>query len=146
VTNSTTTLRVSQPLGPRPFLFILAVIAIGLVGADIALNGPLTWAAAQRFLVAPAEQEWGFHAEWKAYGSSAHSDSLLTVVRVTDGGAFDRAGIKPGYAFAPRHSATFGPHFGGPYGVFSGDPKTLRLQMLETPTEQWREHTYELSR
>ena len=146
MTNSTTSVRVSQPLGPRAFLFVLVVLAISLLGLDIALNGPLTWAVAQRVLVAPAEEEWGFHAEWKDYGSSEHVDSLLTVIRVTAGGAFDRAGIKPGFAFARRHSASFGPRFGGPYAVFSGKPTTVRLRMIDTPPEQWREQMYELKR
>jgi hypothetical protein len=146
VTNVATSDRLWQPLAPRSFLLILAVLAITFTSLDIAWHGPLTWAATQRFVVVPAEREWGFHAEPKDYGSAGKSSSLLTVIRVTPGGPFDRAGIKPGFAFAPWHNSRSAAHFGGHYYVFSGQPAQVRIRMLEAPDEPWRETTYDIHR
>jgi hypothetical protein len=127
-----------QPLTPRLFFLTLAVLGIGLVSLDLGMNGPIAWSVARLSLIEPAEREWGFHAEWMDYG--------LTVVEVTKDGAFDRAGIKPGFAFEPPTCGFGGPWFGGPYSVFSDRPQTVRVGMLENPSERRPATMYEISR
>ena len=124
---------VRQPLSWRSFLLIGVVLAIGLLTLDSSGDGPHSSA-----------RDWGFHAEWKDY-TSGPEQSLLTVVQVTPGGEFDRTGIRPGMAFGPRHSASFGPHFGGLYSVFAGCGNTTRVRMLDDPHSSI-EHFYDLTR
>ena len=124
-----------SPLSRNAFLVVLLVLIICLLAVDLMLHGPLTTAAADYVVVRPAERDWGFHAEWKNYGSASNSQWLLTVVRVTPGGAFDRAGIRPGFAFAPRLHGFHGPRFGGPYNIFSDAKSSVRVRMLANPDE-----------
>jgi hypothetical protein len=139
----TATRRQHSLLSPNVFFLVLAVLAIGFTGFDVALQGPLTSSAAEIFVVRPAERDWGFHAEWKEHEAT---ESLLTVVEVTAGGPFDLAGIRRGFAFAPRKSATGGPRFGGPYYVFAGGTRNVRIRMLPEPDNGWREQAYDITR
>ena len=84
------------------FIFIAGGCA---VIADVCLGGPLQWFLWEVSVVRPVEARWGFHAERRQYG--AHE--LLTIVEVTPGGAFDRAGIKPGYVYNPRTGSVMWP-------------------------------------
>ena len=136
-----------KPLSWRLFLLIAVVLAIGLLAFDFAFYGPVSWLAAQRLVVEPAERDWGFHAEWRDYTLAPdYQRSLLTVVQVTPGGAFDRAGIRPGMAFAPRHSGSFGPHFGGMYSVFANRGNNTSVRMLDNPHDFPVEHMYDITR
>ena len=135
-----------MPPTGKAFLYVFVVLSLCLVGVDVSLYGPLTYSAAAVLVVKPAERDWGFHAEPKQYSASDPADELLTVVRVTSGGAFDRAGIRPGFAFAPRGSATGGSRFGGAYAVFAGHKATARVRMLVRSNGQWQEQTIDITR
>jgi hypothetical protein len=138
---------VRQPLSSRSFLFVGVVLAVGLLTLAFAFYGPVSWTAAEWLVVQPAERDWGFHAEWRDYRPSPNYEySLLTVVRVTEGGPFARAGIKPGMALGPWHSASFGPHFGGLYSVFAGARNKVRVRMLDDPNNRGGEHYYDVTR
>ena|SRR5215471_7226992 len=137
---------IRRPLSRDALLLVLVVLFVCLASLDLAWHGPLTTGAVEYFLIRPAERHWGFHAEWKEFGSANDVYSLLTVVRVAQGGPFDRAGIKPGFAFAPRHSATGGPRFGGPYSVFEGGAASVRVRMLVDPNDRGHERRYDISR
>jgi hypothetical protein len=128
------------------FLLLVFVLVVCLGSLDIAIHGPFTTYVAWLLVVRPVEREWGFHAEWRDYGSSDDAYSLLTVVDVASGGAFDRAGIRPGFAFAPRRSATGGPWFGGVYSLFADGANPVRLRMLAQPSNRGLDQFYEISR
>jgi hypothetical protein len=136
----------SSPLSSKSFLLVVLVLTMALVAVDVEFNGPLTFSAAQLLVVRPAERDWGFHAEERAYGSPNAPGWLLTVVQVTPGGAFDQAGITPGVAFAPPLSGFGEPRFGGRYSVFSGGRKVVRIRMVRKPNESWKWETLEISR
>jgi hypothetical protein len=137
---------VTQPLSPRTFLLTLLVLAACLIAVDLAIHGPLTSCAAEVLLARPAEDKWGFHAEWKNYGTPDDPRWHLTVVRVTSGGAFERAGIEPGFAFVPPIRAGFAlPTFGGPYAPFVGKDRTARVRMRKDPTREGPWQVYDLS-
>ena len=133
-----------SPLSAKAFFLIVLVLATCLISFDIVLNGPLTYSTAQILVVSAVEKKWGFHAEDKEYVHGDHSHWLLTVVQVTAGGAFERAGIRPGFAFAPRRSATGGPWFGGMYSIFLSGREGVRVRILRNPGDSWEEHTFEV--
>ncbi len=137
---------VGRPLSRNLFLVMALVLFVCLAVVDIGWNGPLTATAAQYFVIKPAERAWGFHAEWKNYGSPSAADWLLTVVEVTPGGPFDRAGIKTGFAFGPRLSATGGPRFGGEYSVFANGKTSVRVRMVPNPNALGQGQVYEIGR
>ncbi len=118
----------------RSFLLAGVILALLTFVADLALYGPITNWAANLLVVQPVERRWGFHAEWHAYGTGRTALDLLTVVNVAPGGAFERAGIKPGFAFAPRKCGFGGPLFAGPYHEFTDGEKTVSVPMLPVPS------------
>ena len=126
------------------FVLVCSVLALLGIVVDIGTYGPITAWAAERVVVDPVEKAWGFHAEWREYGAT--SDSLLTVVSVVPGGAFERSGIRPGFAFAPRECGFGGPLLGGHHYQFVGDSPTVRVRMLAEPGPPGRARVYAIRR
>ena len=137
---------VRSPLSTKSFLLVLTVLALSLGSLDVGMHGPLTTCAADLAVVRPAEKKWGFHAEWKLYGSGADTYELLTIVRVTNGGPFDRAGIRSGFAFANRECGFGGPLFGGPYSAFANGENPVRVRLFRKPELRGRGEWYDISR
>jgi len=139
--------RVMNPISPsrtlplRSFALVGVVLALLALVVDLNVYGPVTGWAATTFVVAPVEKSWGFHTEWRAYGPI----ELLTVTSVTHGGAFDRAGVQPGFAFAPRVCAFGGPFFGGQHSVLLGE-RVVHLRMLRKPGPPWEQSVIEVRR
>ncbi|MBZ5638866.1 MAG: hypothetical protein LAO51_08945 [Acidobacteriia bacterium] len=98
-----------RALQPSPWLrtaaITIAVLAVCGFVVDVALQGPLTCWVWEEYVVARAEAAWGFHAQWIEY-SNGHQ--YLTILAVTPGGPFDRAGVRPGYIDSPMRSASYG--------------------------------------
>ena len=134
------------PLPLRAFVLVSAVLALIAIAVDIGMYGPITAWAGERLVVDPVEKDWGFHAEWRRSGFPAASSELLTVVSVTPGGAFDRSGIRAGFAFAPLECGFGGPPFGGRHSEFAGNKLNVRVRMLAEPRPPWRIKTYEIKR
>jgi hypothetical protein len=127
------------------FATLALILILSLATFDAGFYGVTTSWAAEKIVVEPVEREWGFQAEWRDYGSPASPLSLLTVVAVTPGGAFERSGIRVGYVFAPRTCGFGGPQFGGVHGDFLGRNR-VRVRMLPQAREPWSEQFYEIVR
>ena len=134
-----------SPLSRHSFLLLLCILLVSLASVDVWMYGPLTAYTADLLVVRPVEREWGFHAERKDYESPGERYSLLTIIHVTSGGAFERAGIRAGFAFAPPTSGTGGPWFGGAYSLFAGR-NSSRVRMLPDPSNRGIVQVYEVLR
>jgi hypothetical protein len=124
-------------LSIRSLVLVGTVLALLALTVDVGIYGPITHLAATTLVVRPVEKTWGFHAEWRTYMLGSRSSDFLTIVSVVPGGAFERAGIRNGFAFAPRRSATFGPYFGGPHSLLVGPEDTVTLRILQDPSGSW---------
>jgi hypothetical protein len=114
-------------------VLLAAILALLALVVDISIYGPITNLAGTTLVVAPAERAFGFHAEWRTYTWYSRPVELLTIVSVTPGGAFERAGMKPGFAFAP-YKCSFGmPYLGGPHSQLVGRHQTVRLGIVQDP-------------
>ena len=130
------------PLSARAVLFLVTVLGVCGIGIDLAIYGPVTHLAAQVLVVGPVEAAWGFHAEYKRY----RSQRLLSVVTVTPGGAFDRAGIRAGFAFPPRTCGTGGAWFGDQHSLLAGGERSKTILLLTTPEESPEWKTFVITR
>jgi len=131
---------VAAPVSPpRGFLLLTAVLVLLALYVDLTIGWPFTDWAATTLVVVPVEKEWGFHAEWRPYPSRPHYGELLTVVSIVPGGAFDRSGIKAGYAFAPRTCAFGAPFFADGHSRFLGSEPIVHARMLAPSGPLWPE-------
>ena len=133
-------------LSVRSLVLVCTVLALLALTVDVSIYGPITHLAATTLVVRPVEKAWGFHAEWRTYILGSSSRDLLTIVSVVPGGAFERAGIRKGFAFAPRRSGTFGPYFGGPHALLAGPADTVTLRILQDPTRLGYDSLFEVKR
>jgi hypothetical protein len=97
-------------------LVMMALMVGCYLSADFMFGGPLHWFVRHRFVEMPVEARWGFRAEYRQ--STCHywkqttvGDWEQTIVDVAPGGAFDLAGVKPGYCVAPGYPHKIGLHY-----------------------------------
>jgi len=127
------------------FVTLSVILVLSFLTFDLGFYGVITSWAAEKMVVEPVEREWGFQAKWRDYGSPVAPLSLLTIVKVTPGGAFERSGVGVGYVFAPLTCGFGGPNFGGILSDFAGRTR-VRVRMLPRAGEPWKERFYEIVR
>jgi len=87
----------------RTFAVILAVLGALYAALELAVRGPFAMWTFELAVVQPVESAYGFEAEWERVGGYEY----LIIGKTVPGGRFDKAGIKPGYAFAPARCGWF---------------------------------------
>jgi len=108
----------------RRVLAVMALLGVCALAGDFIIGGPVRWFVWEWFVAKPVEARWGFHLDRREHACVGWRD---TIVEVVPGGAFDRAGIKPGY-FVPPQGGFFpkpGFHY---YLDVSKDESSLYLQ------------------
>ena len=80
-------------------LAVFAILGGCALAGDFMIGGPMSWFVWEWFVAKPVEKKWGFHLDRREHECVGWRD---TIVEVTPGGAFDRAGIKPGYFVPPQ--------------------------------------------
>ena len=119
----------------RTFAVVLAVLGLLYVALDLSVNGPFATWTFELAVVRPVERAYGFDAEWETVAGHAH----LVITNIVPGGRFDRAGVRPGYAFAPARCGWFA-LAGGWYALLldAKGPAGVALQIVpgDVTTEQ----------
>ena len=116
----------------RTFAVVLSVLGLLYVALDLTVNGPFATWTFELAVVRPVESAYGFDAEWETVAGRAH----LVINTVVPGGRFDRAGIRPRYAFAPARCGWFA--LGGGWYALLFNAKTPAGVSLQTVPGDFR--------
>lgn len=110
----------------RSFAVVLTVLGLLYTLFDLSVNGPFATWTFEVAVVRPVESAYGFDAAWEPIAGHAH----LVITTTVPGGRFDRAGIRPRYAFAPARCGWFA--LGGGWYALLSHAKAPAVVSLQT--------------
>ena len=123
----------------RVFAVVVVVLSLLYVLFDLSVNGPISNWTFELAVVRPVQSTYGFEAEWVTINGHAH----LVVRRVSPNGRFNKAGVKPGYSFAPARCGWFALG-GGWYALLSNATGPVSVALQTVPGDVRTERPFEV--